>query len=206
MKKLMIFSLAFFWLAAVSYAKNPYRVGDYASDFTLKNINGEPVTLSALQNTKGYILVFISNACPVSKQYEQRIKDLNYEYAGRGYPVVTISSNDRSASPDDSPEEMQKTAKENDYQFQVLIDEGQEVAREYGARNTPEVFVLSKQNSYLKIEYVGAIDNNSDDGSAADRNYVKDAVDALLKGEQIPVTFTKTEGCGIKWSPVMGAR
>lgn len=199
MKKLMLISAAVVLISSVSGAKEPYKAGDYASDFNLKDVNGKMVSLSQYKDAKGFILVFMCNTCPVVKKYEQRIMDLNTEFSGKGYPVVAINSNSKSVSPGDSFEEMQKLAGSKGFKFDYLYDESQDVAREYGATNTPHVYVLSRQDGKLKVAYAGAIDNNADDGTKAEKHYVQDAVNALLKGEQVPVTGTKAIGCGIKW-------
>jgi peroxiredoxin len=202
MKKLMFLFAGALVLTVLSGAKEPYKAGDNASDFNLKNVNGKIVSLSQFSDAKGFIVVFMCNTCPVVKKYEQRIIDLNNEFSGKGYPVIAINSNDKTVSPGDSFEDMQKTAKSRGYGFDYLYDESQEVAREYGATNTPHVFVLSRQGDKLKVEYAGAIDNNADDGSKADKHYVQDAVNALLKGKEAPVAGTKAVGCGIKWKRV----
>jgi peroxiredoxin len=199
MKTSLLLSAAILLLTGTSFIAPSYRVGDYASDFTLKNVKGEYVSLSRMDNTKGYILIFSCNTCPVVKKYEQRMIDLHNEFSGQGYPVIAINSNDGTVSPGDSFEEMKRVAREKNYPFEYLYDETQEIAKEYGATNTPHVFVVSKKNSHLAIEYVGAIDNNADDASSADKHYVRDAVTALIKGYEIPVTLTKAVGCGLKW-------
>lgn len=189
-------------LLAVSYteAKDPYKAGNYAIDFSLKNVKGDMVSLANISDAKGFIVVFGCNTCPVVKKYDQRIIDLNEEFSAKGYPVVMINSNDKTVSPGDSYEEMKKVAANKGYRFEYLYDESQDVAREYGATNTPHVYVLSKDGNNLKVEYVGAIDNNADDASMADKHYVEDAVNALLKGSQVPVAGTKAIGCSIKWN------
>lgn len=199
MKKLILLFTGAVLLTMGTGAKEPYKAGDYASDFNLRNVNGKMVSLTQLEDAKGFIVIFICNTCPVVKKYEQRIIDLHNQFNVKGYPVVAVNSNDKAVSPDDSFEEMQKSARSKGYKFEYLYDESQDVAKEYGATNTPQVFVLSKIEGKLKIEYVGAIDNNSDNESNADKSYVKDAVNALLKGEQVPVAGTKAVGCGIKW-------
>jgi peroxiredoxin len=200
MKKLILFFTAALFISGFTLAKEPYKAGDLATDFNLKNLNGKNISLSQFEDAKGFIVVFTCNTCPVVKQYEQRIVDLHDKFAAKGYPVVAINSNDRNVSPGDSYEEMQKLARSKGYKFEYLYDESQEIAKEYGATNTPHVYVLSKQDGDdLRIEYVGAIDNNADDASKADKHYVQDAVNALLKGDQVPVAGTKAVGCGIKW-------
>jgi peroxiredoxin len=199
MKKISLFFVCAFLITTMSNAKDPYKPGDNASDFNLRNVDGKMVTLSGLGDVKGYIVVFMCNTCPTVKQYEQRIIDLHNEFSGKGYPVVAVNSNDKSVSPGDSFEEMQRTAKAKGYKFDYLYDESQDVAKKYGATNTPHVYVLSKDEGNLKVEYVGAIDNNVEDGSKADKHYVQDAVKALLKGEEVQQAGTKAIGCGIKW-------
>jgi len=202
MKKLLFLVSAAFLLSVLTYAKEPYKPGDLASDFNLKNLKGKAVSLSQFENAKGFIVVFTCNTCPVVKQYEARIMDLHDKFSEKGYPVVAINSNDRNVSPGDSFEKMQELAKSKGYKFEYLYDESQDIAKEYGATNTPHVYVLSKQNDDLRIEYVGAIDNNAGDASKADKHYVQDAVNALLKGNEVQLAGTKAVGCGIKWKKV----
>jgi peroxiredoxin len=200
MKKLISLLPFAFILTLLSNGAMPsYKAGDFAEDFSLKNVDGKMVSLSQFENAKGFIVVFMCNTCPVVKKYEQRIIDLNKEFSSKGYPVIAINSNDRNVSPGDSFEDMQKTAKSKGYDFQYLYDESQEVAKRFGATNTPHVYVLTKEGGKLKVEYVGAIDNNADNAASADKKYVEDAVNDLINGQHIAVTGTRAVGCGIKW-------
>lgn len=199
MKRIFISIASVAMLAAVSYAGEPYKAGDIVAGFSLKNTDGKMVSLGDYNNSKGFIVVFTCNTCPVAKKYEQRIIDLNSEFSSKGYPVIAINSNDKSISPGDSYGEMVKIARNDGYKFQYLYDETQEVAKRFGATNTPHVYVLTKENGNLKVEYVGAIDNNADDPAHASKKYVEDAVNALLQGKAVPVTSTRAIGCSIKW-------
>lgn len=199
MKKLILLFVGAFVISGIAIASAPYKAGDQITDFNLKNVNGEMVSLMQFADAKGFIVVFTCNTCPVVKKYDQRIIDLNKEFSSKGFPVIAINSNDQSASPGDSFGNMQKTAKNKGYAFPYLYDESQEIARRFGATNTPHVYILSKKDGQLAVEYVGAIDNNADDAAKADKKYVAEAVNALLKNEQVAVTGTKAVGCGIKW-------
>lgn len=180
--------------------KNGYEVGDTVADFKLKNVvDGKTVALSEYKEAKGIILIFDCNTCPYSKAYNDRIKDLHKNYSTKGFPVVAVNANDPSISPGDSYDEMVKYAKNKGYQFPYLIDESQSVAKAFGATNTPHVYVLKKEGMDFKVAYIGAIDNNSKDASAADQKYVQDAVEAILAGKEVPTTKTKAIGCTIKW-------
>lgn len=180
-------------MLAASPVKNGYEVGDKATDFKLKNVDGKMVSLADFKEAKGFIVIFDCNTCPYSKAYNERIIDLNEKYAAKGFPVITINANDGSG---DSYEDMVRIANKKKYKFPYLYDETQAIAKTYGATNTPHVFVLNRD---LKVSYIGAIDDNARNAASASKKYVEDAVDALLAGKSVPVTKTKAVGCGIKW-------
>ena len=178
---------------------NGYNVGDQVVDFKLKNVDGRWVSLGDYKKAKGFIVVFDCNTCPYSKAYNSRIIALNKKYSAQGFPVVAINPNDPVISPGDSFEAMKRQAQEKNYDFPYLIDESQEVTKTFGATNTPHVFVLKKTKGALQVAYIGTIDDNSGDATAVSRRYVEDAVEALLHGQEVPLTKTKAIGCAIKW-------
>ncbi len=175
------------------------NVGDKASDFSLKNVDGNMVSLSDYDDAKGYIVIFTCNTCPYAIAYEDRIIELHEKYASQGYPVIAINPNDSNAKPDDSFESMKERAKDKDFPFPYVMDESQEVAKTYGASRTPHVYLLDKS---LTVKYIGAIDNNYKDASSADEKYVEEAIAALENGEKIETDFTKAVGCTIKWKEI----
>jgi len=176
-----------------------YQLGDTVSDFKLKNVDGKMVSLSDYKSSKGVIVIFDCNTCPYSRAYNDRIIGLNKKYASQGYPVVAINPNDPAQSPGDSFEEMAAMAKKKHYDFPYLEDVSQEVARAFGASNTPHVFVLKKDGADFKVAYIGTIDNNTRDAAAADKKYVEEAVNALLENKPVATPKTKAIGCGIRW-------
>jgi peroxiredoxin len=180
-------------LTAAIPVKNGYEIGDKASDFKLKNIDGRWVSLSDYKDAKGFIVIFDCNTCPYSKAYNERIIELNETYSAKGFPVIAINANDGAG---DSFEDMVRNAKKKSYKHPYLFDETQQVAKSFGATNTPHVFILTEE---LKVAYIGAIDDNARDASSATRHYVEDAVNALLADKSVPVTKTKAIGCGIRW-------
>jgi peroxiredoxin len=176
-----------------------YEVGDKATDFKLKNVDGRMVSLADYKDAKGFIVIFDCSTCPVSKAYNERIMALNKKYKPLNFPVITVNSNDPSISSGDSFDNMVKDAKRKKYDFPYLVDETQNVARTYGATNTPHTFVLVRNGSQLTVAYIGAIDNNTRDAEGATRKYVEEAVDAILAGKAVPTPRTRAVGCGIKW-------
>ena len=196
---LILLVVVVFVLTAAAPPAPPYGLGDKVADFRLKNFDGKQIALSDYKDTKGVIVIFDCNTCPYSKAYNDRIIALHSQFAPKGFPVVTINANDGDQSPGDSFEEMVARAKRKDYRFPYLLDQTQQVARAFGATNTPHVFLLERKGDGFVVAYIGAIDNNSRNGALADKKYVEDAVNALLAGRPVPVPKTKAVGCGIKW-------
>jgi peroxiredoxin len=204
MKKLLLLAALFSGFSTPILAQTGYRVGDKAIDFRLKNVDGKMISLKDYKDARGFIVVFTCNHCPYAKAYEQRIIELSRKYAPMGFPLLAINPNDPAEYPEDSYESMQARAKKMKYPFPYLTDETQEIAKTYGATKTPHVYVLKKENDELTVEYIGAIDDNDRDAEKAKEKYVENAVDQLLKGEKVSVTYTKAIGCSIKWKKAKG--
>jgi peroxiredoxin len=197
---LTIFSVFSFTGVDTSVSKiiMSYGIGDKASDFKLKNVDGKTVSLSDYKQAKGFIVIFTCNTCPVSVANEDRIIALDKKYKPLGFPVVAINPNNPESSPGDSFELMQKRAKEKGFTFPYLYDDKLSVYPEYGASKTPHVYVLNKENQELIVRYIGSIDDSARDQEAVKTKYVENAVDALIQGQQIEVASTRAIGCSIK--------
>ncbi len=175
-----------------------YKVGDKATDFKLKNVDGKMVSLSDYKDAKGFVVIFSCNHCPYVVAYEDRMIELHNKYAAKGFPVVAINPNDPAAQPQDSYEKMIERSKEKKFPFAYLFDDGQKVYPKFGATRTPHVFLLSKKGKDLIVEYIGTIDDNYKDASQVKETYLANAIDALLAGKKPTVTETKAIGCTIK--------
>lgn len=196
MKKIVL--IAALMISATMMFAGGYEIGDKATDFSLKNVDGKMVSMADYPDAKGFIVIFTCNHCPYSVAYEDRIIELDKKYKAMGYPVIAINPNDPELYPTDSYDEMILRAKEKNFTFPYLFDDGQKIYPQYGATKTPHVFLLKKEDKGLVVKYIGAIDNNHADASAVSETYVADAVDALLAGKQPDPNFTKAIGCGIK--------
>lgn len=174
-----------------------YQVGDIAEDFNLKNVDGEMISMASMADAKGYVVVFTCNHCPYSIAYEDRLIELDKKYKALGYPVIAINPNDPVVNPDDSYDKMIVRAEEKGFTFPYLFDDGQKVYPKYGATKTPHVYVVNKTEEGNKVAYIGAIDD-SEDAEAVTANYLSDALDALVKGEEPNPSFTKAFGCSVK--------
>lgn len=173
-----------------------YKIGETATDFNLKNVDGAMVSLAGIKDAKGYIVTFTCNECPFAKMYEDRLIDLHNTYASQGYSVIAINPN----SPENEKEgyeAMQQRAEEKAFPFPYLVDEGQKIYPQYGAVRTPHVFLLDKD---LKVQYIGAIDDNAKSAEDVQDKYLENAIAALEKGEKPDPSITKAIGCPVKAS------
>jgi len=182
-------------------AAKGYKVGDVATDFNLKNVDGNQVSLAGMKNAKGYIVVFTSNVCPFAVKYQDRLIELHNKMAPKGYPVVAINSNDPEMQEGDSFENMKVRAKEKAFPFHYVQDNGGNIFPQYGATKTPHVFLLDNN---LKVQYIGAIDDNADSPEDVENKYVENAIAALESGSLPNPNFTKAIGCPIKSKKVGG--
>ena len=186
-------------------------IGDKAPDFNLPGVDGRRYTLGDFSRADVLVIVFTCNHCPTAQAYEDRIKRLAAEYRGKGVALVAISPNDPKAvrldelgysDMSDSFEEMKIRARDMDYNFPYLYDgEDQKISRAYGPQRTPHVFVFDKQRA---LRYEGRIDDSEKPQRVQSRDAGR-AIDALLKGEKVPLEKTPTIGCSIKWSDKRGS-
>jgi len=184
-----------FTLTGLPHGSNGYHIGDKTVDVELKNIDGNMVKISDMQDVNGYIIVFTCNHCPYAVFYEDRLIELHNTYAPQGYPVIAINPNDPEVQPLDSFEEMVKRSEEKSFPFVYLFDEKQEIYPQFGATKTPHVFLLDKERV---VQYIGAIDDSARDEEAVEVKFLENAIHALQNGEKPEPTITKAIGCSIK--------
>jgi peroxiredoxin len=171
-------------------------VGDKAPDFSALPavFNGQDTSLSLSDIKENLVVVvFLANHCPYVVANEDRLIDLVNDYKDKGVRVVAITV---SQQEEDKIPAIKTYTKDKKSNYVYGYDEGQAVGRAYGATNTPQYFVLDKDR---KIRYMGSLDDSPMKAEKATKTYVRDALDALLKGETPPVEETTHPGCGIRY-------
>jgi len=155
------------------------------------------VTLQGEKGRNGLLVVFSCNTCPYVIKMLDRTKSV-IEYARKNnIGVVVINSNEAQRDDADSYEAMKAFASKNYNNSKVAyaVDNGTEVADAFGASRTPEFFLFDKNE---KLAYKGTIDNNPQDATKVTEQFLKNAIDAQVKGKAIAVSSTKSIGCSIK--------
>ena len=169
------------------------KIGQAAPDFQgVIGIDDQKHSLADYRDAKLVVLVFTCNHCPVAQAYQDRLIALQKQYQAKGVQLVAVNVNN---VPADRLDEMKKRAKRQGFNFPYLYDASQKMGHDYGATVTPHVFVLDKDR---KIAYMGAVDDNMQAGKV-NTAYLRNSLDALLRGEKPSPEVTKQFGCGIKY-------
>ena len=194
-------------VCAAAYQPKTLEIGSTAPFFHLPGVDGKKHSLSDFAGATVLVVIFTSNHCPTARAYEERMKKLTADYKDRRVAVIAISSNDPCAlrldelaftDVGDTLEEMKIRAKDKGFNFPYLYDgDTQEVAKAYGPVTTPHTFIFDE---YRRLRYVGRIDSSEWREKPDAVQDARNAIDALLAGEEVPVAKTKTFGCSIKWS------
>ncbi|GEQ86779.1 thioredoxin family protein [Patiriisocius marinistellae] len=163
----------------------------------LDTVTMNPVTLQGIRGKKGTVIMFICNHCPFVKHVNEELVRLCNDYRVTGFGFVAISSNDAEKYPQDNPEKMWKTAREEGYPFPYLYDETQEVAKEYKAACTPDFYLFDED---LKLVYRGQLDNSRPgNGIPVNGRDLREAMDAILNNSPQRKDQKPSVGCNIKW-------
>jgi peroxiredoxin len=198
MRKVVLSLVAIAAIALPAWAgrfNKAVSVGDKAPTFSgLPAIDKGEQTSVSLPDLKEdvVVLVFLANHCPVVGQYEDRLIEFTKEYKDKGVRVVGISV---SLMDQDKLPGIKDYMKDHGSNYVYAYDESQAVGKAYGASYTPHFFVLDKART---IRYMGAMDDNATE-SKVTKNYLRDAVNAVLKGDTPPVDETAAKGCGISY-------
>lgn len=172
------------------------QIGEKAIPFELPGVDGRTYSLDDYRDKEAVAVIFSCNHCPYVRAWEDRMVQIQADYAPKGVQFLAINANDPVKYPGDSFEAMKERAAEKGFNFPYLHDESQEIARSYGAQRTPEVFLFDKAGT---LRYHGAIDDNYEEAEAVENHYLRSALDMILAGQTPTVAQTPPLGCTIKW-------
>jgi peroxiredoxin len=176
-------------------------VGKPAPDFTLKDLGGKEIKLSSFKG-KTVVLEWFNPGCPYVKKSHSvgSLVDTAAKHTKNGVVWLAINS---SASGKQGHELKDNTeaAKTWSLTHPILRDETGVVGKQYGATNTPHLFVIDKTGVLV---YAGGIDNSPDaekksapDGKLV--NYVDAALEDLAAGRPVKTSESAAYGCSVKY-------
>ena len=171
--------------------------GEKAKDFNLKSTENKEISLSNVRGKNGTLVMFICNHCPYVKAIIRDLVDDVKFLENLGVKSVGIMSNDVKNYPDDSFENMISFSKLNNFSFPYLIDETQNVAKEYNAVCTPDFFGYNKN---LELQYRGRIRELKDLKPVKKWDSdLKLAMKMIAETGKGPKNQIPSMGCNIKW-------
>ena len=203
-----ILFLTLFFLGVALGAEDEHptlAVGSPAPDFSLPGIDGKTHVLADYSSAKVLVIVFTCNHCPTAQLYDSRIKKLAEDYRGKGVTLIAIEPNDPEAvrpselawtDVGDGFEDMKIRATYRHFNIPYLYDGAtQAIARAYGPKATPHVFIFDEQRN---LRYEGRVDNSQRESLVKTQD-ARAAIDALLEGKPVAVPHTGVFGCSTKW-------
>ncbi len=166
------------------------KLGQPIPDFRLPRADTSKMeSVYGDRKQKATVVMFIATRCPISNDYNERMRTVAQEYTPKGVRFVGINSN--SIEP---VEEVAQHAKQNGFPFPVLKDEGNKIADHFNAQFTPEIFVMDSKGV---LRYHGRIDDSQNPARITSHD-LRITLDALLAGNNPPRAETKAFGCTIK--------
>ncbi len=198
-KSLLLISSAFFALCLPAFAQ--VEPGEPAPEFSLKDSQDDFKKLSAYAG-KFVVLEWMNHDCPfVKKQYSSgNMQKLQKEYTAKGVIWLSIISSAPGKQGHCTGPQAEANRKDMGASpTAVLLDPSGDVGQKYGAKTTPDIFIINPAGNII---YAGAIDsipsaNPADCAKAT--NYVRETLDAALAGKPVPTPQTKSYGCSVKY-------
>lgn len=175
-------------------------VGKPAPDFTGKDINGKTHQLSDYKG-KVVVLEAYNSDCPFSANHYHSgaMQELQKEFTSKGVIWLLVDSVSPNNSSYRAPEKARAEWQEKKINATAWLDDSSgAIGKAFGMKTTPHMFVIDQKGTLV---YDGAIDDrprpNGDPRTA--RNYVREAVNEILAGENVEVSETKPYGCAVKY-------
>jgi peroxiredoxin len=159
----------------------------------LAGTDGRRYGFDTFRDRSALVLIFSSNRCPTAKAYGRRMVELQAAYERRGVRVVAINSNEPHLYPDERFALMIERASTDGYTFPYLVDEGQRVAKAYGASCTFHVFLLDGER---RLRYQGRFDDARLEERVTSHD-LRNALDEVLAGRDVGVPVTRPFGCSL---------
>ncbi len=174
-------------VTAAAFAQD-FKLGSKVTGFTVANLDGKPVDFAALKGDVT-VVMFIATQCPISNDYNDRMRALYNDYSAKGVKFIFINANASEPAA-----EVREHARQHNFPFQVYKDQGNAVADRFDAQVTPEAYVIDSSGT---VRYHGYIDD-SRNAARIQKQGLRMALDAVMAGKPVETAETKAFGCTIK--------
>ena len=182
--------LPLFALLATVCAQAAAMAGGPVAEFRLPDSLGKEHALADFADRELVVVAFLGTECPLAKLYAARLQTIAADYAARGMSVMAVMSNSQ-----DSLAKIAAFVRQYKITYPVLKDRRNEVADQFGADRTSQVFLLDRER---KVRYQGRVDDQYLVGvvrGKPTREDLRSAIDELLAGKPVSVSQTEPLGC-----------
>jgi peroxiredoxin len=173
------------------------QLGQPAPAFKAMDATGHPRALSDFAG-KTVVLEWTNSGCHYGSGTMQALEK---KETAQGVVWLTVSSSAPGMQGYFTPAAARAWAvKEHWAGTAILLDSAGRIGREYGAKNTPHMFVIDKAG---KVAYMGGIDDRpySDPESLKGaKPYVADALADLRAGRPVATPVSQPYGCSVKYN------
>lgn len=172
-----------------------YRVGELIEDLAFTDLQGKPGKLSEYKG-KPLVIALTNLGCPICKKYAPTLADLHKELADKGVALLLLNT-----SAADTPEAARDAVARFKFESRYVLDPKGDIASALRANSTGDCFLLDGARTLV---YRGAVDDQYGLGYALDKprkNYLRDAVTALLAGVAPYNKATWAPGCDLDFKP-----
>ena len=172
-------------------------LGTPAPGFSLPDVtSGRTVSLADFSGEKALLVIFLCAHCPFVVHVKEELARIGRDYAGRSTAIVGITANDIADYPQDAPKPTAEFARAAGFNFPILFDETQAIAKAYTAACTPDFFLFGPDR---RLVYRGQLDDSRPGRGTANGADLRAALDALLSDKPISPSQRPSIGCNIKW-------
>lgn len=188
-------------IASMNLAFADVEVGKQAPEFSALDVDGNLISLTSLKGSYA-VLEWSNPGCPFVKKhyYSGNLQRLQKEFVAKGVKWIIVNSSAPGKQGHLSAEEAKEWMKEQEVAgVKMLLDSNGAIGKAFGARATPQLFVLNQQGVVI---YSGAIDDDSSasqDSIGTAKNYVAAALNEALGGKPVSVSATDPYGCSVKY-------
>ncbi|MEK6800123.1 MAG: redoxin domain-containing protein [Planctomycetota bacterium] len=169
-------------------------VGKPAPEFALKDTSGKDVKLADYKG-KIVVLEWSNYDCPFCQRHAKGKTASNIMTKFKDKGVVWLGI-DSSGTCDEKKADIAKWSTESGLGYPILLDAAGTTGKAYGAKTTPHMYVIDAKGN---VAYMGAMDDDKDGKNAKAKNYVEEAIDALVKGSAVATATTEPYGCSVKY-------
>ncbi|HKB04360.1 MAG TPA: redoxin family protein, partial [Gemmataceae bacterium] len=169
-----------------------HGVGRQAPDVAFTDVTGKAGKLGDFKDKKAVVVAFTSTSCPLSKKFAPALGRLEKAYLDKGVAFVFVNP-----VATDEPADIRQAIKSQGLTGPYVHDKDGSLAAALGAGVTTDAFVLDPART---VVYRGAVNDQYGQGYAHDdprRNFLTDALDAVLAGKTPVIAATEAPGCAL---------